>query len=85
MVAGASSLVPGDSRGLCDGVLGRNDTLREVPAGLLAQVKRALERWACRIVERETVLYNRVFTCCAPRVLPDAGLIGARASYKTYK
>jgi hypothetical protein len=62
MVAGAIPLDPGDSRSLCDGVLGRDDTLREVPAGLLTRVKRALERWAFGIVERETVPYNRVFT-----------------------
>jgi hypothetical protein len=46
---------PYDSRGLCGGVLGRNDTLLGVPAGLQGQVERALERWACRIVDERTV------------------------------
>jgi hypothetical protein len=54
IVAGAIRLVPDDLRGLCGRVLGRDDTLLEVPAGLHGQVELALERWACRVVERGT-------------------------------
>ena len=52
---------PSDSRGLCGGVLGRNDTLLGVPAGLQGQVERALERWACRIVKPQIHSHHRVF------------------------
>jgi len=53
-VADAIPLVPDDLHGLCGDVLGRNDTLLGVSAKLQGQVERALKRWACRIVERET-------------------------------
>lgn len=59
-VAGAIPLFPSDSRGLCGGVLGRNDNRQGDPTRLLLRAGRPLGRWACRIVERETRSRYRV-------------------------
>ena len=44
---------PSDSRGLCGGVLGRNDNRQGEPTKLLLRAGRPLGRWASQIVERE--------------------------------